>query len=177
MFDYQPVLQGELITMRPLGAEDWDGLYKIGGDPLVWAVHPQPERGSEAGFRAYFEGQLASGGALAAVDRASGALAGCSRFSALYAGPEEIEIGWSFLGRAYWGGRYNFDMKRLMLTHAFRYVPRVIFRIGEHNGRSRRAIEKIGGVATDRVQHTVVEGRDLTNLYYEIAREDFWRRV
>jgi hypothetical protein len=37
-------------------------------------------------------------------------------------------------------------MKRLMLGHAFRFVDRVVFLVGVNNGRSRRAVEKIGGV-------------------------------
>ena len=57
-----------------------------------------------------------------------------------------VEIGWTFLARAYWGGRYNGEMKRLMLEHAFRSVDRVIFIIGPENRRSQRAVEKIGAV-------------------------------
>jgi len=37
-------------------------------------------------------------------------------------------------------------MKRLMLDHAFRFVPVVTFRIGENNLRSRRAVEKLGAI-------------------------------
>jgi RimJ/RimL family protein N-acetyltransferase len=36
-------------------------------------------------------------------------------------------------------------MKRLMLDHAFRQVETVLFKIGRHNLRSQRAVEKIGG--------------------------------
>jgi RimJ/RimL family protein N-acetyltransferase len=105
MFDFEPALTGDLLAMRPLRAEDLAGLFAVGGEPAVWTMHPNPERATEAGFRPYFEDQLASGGALAAVNRADGALAGCSRFSTLDTEPDEIEIGWSFLGRAYCGGR------------------------------------------------------------------------
>ena len=48
--------------------------------------------------------------------------------------------------RPYWGGTYNGEMKRLMLRHAFTFVDHVVFLIGPENWRSRRAIEKIGGV-------------------------------
>jgi N-acetyltransferase len=40
-----------------------------------------------------------------------------------------------------------------MLAHAFQFVRRVIFRVGPHNRRSQRALEKIGasylGLETD----------------------------
>ncbi len=71
-------------------------------------------------------------------------------FDALYAVARdpirsEVEIGCTFLARSHWGGRYNGEMKRLMLAHAFAVVKRVVFVIGSHNRRSQLAIEKIGG--------------------------------
>jgi RimJ/RimL family protein N-acetyltransferase len=61
-------------------------------------------------------------------------------------------------------------MKRLMLDHAFRYVPKVIFRIGETNVRSRRAAEKIGArlIAGRRTPSPSPGGPD--NLFYVIER-------
>ncbi|MEP6551462.1 MAG: GNAT family N-acetyltransferase, partial [Gemmatimonadales bacterium] len=38
------------------------------------------------------------------------------------------------------------EMKQLMLSHAFKFVDRVVFLIGEENRRSQRAVEKIGAV-------------------------------
>jgi RimJ/RimL family protein N-acetyltransferase len=37
-------------------------------------------------------------------------------------------------------------MKRLMLSHAFKFVDNVIFLVGANNVRSQRAVEKIGAV-------------------------------
>ena len=172
MFDYQPRLAGPSLHLRPLGPADWAGLFAIGGDPGVWALHPQPDRYTEANFRAYFEDAIASGGALLAARLDDGAVMGCSRFSALYADAGEIEIGWTFLGRAFWGGAANAEMKRLMLTHAFRFVPRVIFRIGAQNLRSRRATEKLGAQLTDKRQE-VAGARPFTNVYYALTQEAF----
>ena len=60
-----------------------------------------------------------------------------------------------------------------MLTHAFRHVERVVFRIGETNLRSRRACEKIGGQLTERTE--VLEGPHgpIVHLVYQINRKDF----
>ena len=65
----------------------------------------------------------------------------------------EIEIGWTFLARSHWGGRYNSEMKQLMLRHAARFVDKVLFVIGSHNRRSQRAVEKLGGVRSGPRQH------------------------
>lgn len=169
-FDYQPHLVGELIAMRPVTAEDFEPLFAIAADPQVWALHPRSDRYQEEVFRAYFDDGLACGGALTAINRATGAVAGWSRFSEEFALPGEIEIGWTFLGRAYWGGPHNSDMKRLMLDHAFGDFEQVIFRVGETNLRSRRAVEKLGARLTDRTQ---TDGAAV-HVFYAISREA-WR--
>lgn len=145
-FDPQPTLEGRLLALRPLRAEDWTDLFAVASDPLIWEQHPEPERCREDVFRAFFAAALASGGALAAVDVQSGRIVGSSRFHGYDEGRSEVEVGWSFLARSHWGGAYNGEMKRLMLEHAFRFVKSVVFLVGPRNLRSRRAIEKVGGV-------------------------------
>lgn len=145
-FDAQPVLAGELVTLRPLGAEDFDALYAVAADPRIWEQHPVPDRHEEQRFREFFRDALASGGALVASDRADQRVIGSSRYHGYDPTRREVEIGWTFLARSHWGGRYNGEMKRLMLEHAFRFVDQVVFLIGPENVRSQRAVERIGGV-------------------------------
>ena len=145
-FDYQPVLRGDLIALRPLCAGDEATLYAVASDPLIWEQHPDQTRHEPAGFKAFFHEALTSGGALLALDTRTGSVIGSSRFHAYDKDKDEVEIGWTFLARSHWGGRYNREMKYLMLTHAFRFVGRVVFVIGPQNFRSQRAVEKIGAV-------------------------------
>lgn len=145
-FDYQPVLKGELVELKPLRAEDYDDLYAVAADPLVWEQHPDRKRHEETTFRAFFHEALASGGALVAIDVNSQRIIGSSRFHGYDKERSEVEIGWTFLARSRWGGSYNGEMKRLMLRHAFRFVSCVVFLVGLQNIRSQRAVEKIGGV-------------------------------
>jgi RimJ/RimL family protein N-acetyltransferase len=143
-FELQPTLTGELLTLRPLRPEDWDELFAVASDPLIWEQHPERERYREEIFRRFFQGALDSNGAFVAIDNATGKTIGSSRYYGYSAEESKIEIGWSFLARAYWGGKYNGEMKRLMLMHAFRFVDAVIFLVGPNNIRSQRAVEKIG---------------------------------
>jgi RimJ/RimL family protein N-acetyltransferase len=145
-FDLQPRLKGELVELRPLRADDFDALYAVARDPLIWEQHPAGNRHEEPVFREFFREALASGGALLATDAASGAVIGSSRYHGYDEARSEVEIGWTFLARTHWGGRYNGEMKRLMLRHAFRFVDRVVFLVGPRNLRSQRAVEKIGAV-------------------------------
>ncbi|MBS0482922.1 MAG: GNAT family N-acetyltransferase [Proteobacteria bacterium] len=173
--DRQPVLEGERLLLRPLTPDDWHALYAVASDPLVWKLHPASDRWKEDVFRAYFADALAQGGALAVIDRESGAIIGSSRFQAYDAAHGgSVEIGWTFLARSHWGGAFNREMKRLMLAHALRFVERVDFRVGERNLRSRRAMEKIGGKLSGRDGGVVetVSG-PARHVVYEITRESF----
>ncbi len=145
-FDLQPTLKGELLELRPLRPEDFDALYAVASDPLIWEQHPASDRYEEAVFREYFRGALDSGGAFLVVDAATGRVIGSTRFHGYHEAKSEIEIGWTFLARSHWGGTYNREMKTLLLDHAFRYVSSVVFLVGPKNLRSQKAMEKIGGV-------------------------------
>ena len=168
-FDRQPVLRGELLELRPLRADDFDAVFRVASDPLIWEQHPDSDRHEEPTFRRFFADALNSGGALVAIDRASGQIIGSSRYHGFDAARSVVEIGWTFLARAYWGGRYNGEMKRLMLEHAFKSVRRVIFIIGTDNRRSRRAVEKIGAVFAGATRDT----RGRPAVMYEMAIESF----
>ena len=164
-FDRQPTLVGELLELRPLRAADFAALFQAAADPLIWEQHPERERYQEATFRSFFEQALASGGALVAIDRATGTIVGSSRYHGHDPASGVVEIGWSSSPRTCWGGRYNGDMKRLMLAHAFRYVKKVIFIIGPENRRSQRAVEKLGGVRV----RTTTDAQGEERLVYELT--------
>jgi RimJ/RimL family protein N-acetyltransferase len=168
-FELQPVLKGELLELRPLRPDDFEALYAVAADPLVWEQHPQRDRYKREVFEPVFRDGLASGGALTAVERSSGLVIGSSRYNGYSAAEREIEIGWSFLGRAYWGGVYNGEMKRLMLRHAFRFVDRVVFLIGPDNLRSQRAVEKLGGVRAE----PRIDGKGQLRVVYVIEAASF----
>ena len=201
-FDLQPHLIGELLHLRPLRPDDWEALFAVASDPLIWAVHPARDRYTEPVFRQFFRDALDSGGALVAIDAATGKIIGSSRYNwtdlpapALRpsarsrpglgeggkVGPSdetraELEIGWSFLARTYWGGVYNREMKRLMLDYAFQFVDRVIFVVGVDNIRSRKAMLNIGGVLTDRRVTRAIPGVSSDSVVFEISKDSWTRR-
>jgi N-acetyltransferase len=145
-FDLQPTLKGELLELRPLRSEDFQDLYAVASDPLIWEQHPARDRYQEEVFKEFFREALESGGTLIALDARDDRVIGSSRFHGYDGEKSEVEIGWTFLARSHWGGVYNGEMKRLMLRHAFRFVTSVVFLVGPQNVRSQRAVEKIGGV-------------------------------
>ena len=172
-FDYQPVLRGDLVELRPLRAEDYDELYAVAADPLIWEQHPVKNRHEEGGFQVFFREALASGGALLATDANTERVIGSSRFHGYDKERSEVEIGWTFLARSHWGGIYNGQMKELMLQHAFRFVSCVVFLVGPQNLRSQRAVEKIGGVRVG--SRPDAEGRE--SYVYQITAAAFSQRA
>jgi RimJ/RimL family protein N-acetyltransferase len=165
-FDLQPILEGKLLRLRPLQPGDFQELYAVASDPLIWEQHPNSDRYQEEVFREFFREGLESGGALIAIDAKDGRVIGSSRFHGYNEEKSEIEIGWSFLARSHWGGEYNGEMKELMLRHAFQFVNSVIFVIGTRNLRSQKAIEKIGGVRVG----SRVDKNDRNNFVYQITK-------
>ena len=172
-FDSQPILTGEYVELRPLCGEDYQALYAVASDPLIWEQHPAGERYKEAIFKDFFREALESGGALIVLDASDGKVIGSSRFHGYDTGKNEVEIGWTFLARSHWGGIHSGEMKKLMLRHAFRFVRRVIFLIGTDNMRSQRAVEKIGAARSGRR----VDGAGQDSFVYEISATNFEEEV
>jgi len=169
-FDLQPNLKGELIELRPLTPEDRDDLFAIASDPLIWEQHPESDRYKEDVFKVFFKDALESGGAFVVIDRKNKRIIGSTRFHGYEPEKSEIEIGWTFLARKYWGGRHNWEMKQLMLAHAFQFVNNGVFYVGENNMRSRRATEKIGAIKSGMVKKVYGNRPPSLNVRYVIKK-------
>jgi len=161
-FDLQPHLKGKLIELRPIAPEDWNDLFAVASDPLIWEQHPESDRYKEDVFKVFFKDALESGGAFVVIDTKNKRIIGSTRFHGYDPEKSEVEIGWTFLARKYWGGRYNREMKQLMLGHAFQFVENVVFYVGENNIRSQKATEKIGAIKNGMVKK--VYGNRLLSL-------------
>jgi len=171
-FELQPILKSEILELRPLQAGDFDALYAVASDPLLWEQHPNSDRYKLDVFRKFFDEALESGGALIVLDRKDDRVIGSSRFHCYDLVRSEIEIGWTFLARSHWGGVYNGELKRMMLAHAFKFVDNVIFFVGSTNLRSQRAMEKIGGARAG----TKLDPNGRESFIYRITRAAFTRR-
>ena len=169
-FDLQPNLKSELITLRPLKAEDWDDLFAVASDALIWEQHPESDRYKEDVFRIFFQDALESGGAFVVIDNDNQQIIGSTRFYGYDPEKSEIEIGWTFLARKYWGGRFNAEMKQLLLNHAFKFVESVVFFVGEDNARSQKAMEKVGAIKVGTATRAYGNHPPARNLKYVMRK-------
>lgn len=147
----QPTLKGRLVTLRPLNTDDFEELFKVSSDPLIWEQHPSNDRHKKDVFEKFFEAAIESKGAFAVIDNADEKIIGSSRYydlgiDDLDREKKKINIGYTFLAKKYWGKHYNEEMKDLMLSHAFSFVDTVYFQVGDQNTRSQLAMKKIGAI-------------------------------
>ena len=80
IIDLQPTLKGDLIQVRPLRPDDFDALFSVASDPLIWEQHPENDRFKEEVFKTFFNGALESGGAFVAIDTKTQQIIGSTRF-------------------------------------------------------------------------------------------------
>lgn len=171
-FSLQPVyLKNDVVTLLPLQEGDFEALYSVASDPLIWEQHPNPLRYQRIVFETYFEGALQSGGAFLVLDAKTNAVVGSSRFYDYDAAESSLLIGYTFIGRSFWGKGYNAHLKQLMLSYAFNYVDKVYFHIGAFNFRSQKAIEKIGATKVAEIEIDYYGEERRLNYIYLIPKD------
>lgn len=172
-FSIQPILENERARLVPLETTDFEELFAVASDPKIWEQHPNKDRWQEPVFRSFFDGAMKSGGAFKIIDKATGKVAGSSRFYDYDAAANTIMIGYTFYGTAYWGTGINPSVKKLMLDYILQFVDKVHFHIGATNFRSQQAIQRIGAEKVAEAQVAYYGEPDRHNFVYEITRENW----
>ena len=172
----QPVLSNSIVTIKPLQESDFESLYQVASDPLIWEQHPESNRYKKEVFQTYFKGAMESHGALAVYDSKTGKMIGATRFYDYNEKESSIVIGYTFLSKSYWGTTYNRALKQLMLDYIFQFVDKVIFHVGKDNIRSQRAMEKLGAIKTGEELRPNANKTQTINIIYCIDRE-LWDRL
>jgi RimJ/RimL family protein N-acetyltransferase len=170
-FELQPFLENTVVGIRPLQQDDWEAVYTLASDPLIWEQHPQKDRYKKEVFELYFKSAIESKGAFVVSNAVTKLPIGCTRYYDLNEELKSVAIGYTFLTRDHWGATYNSALKSLMINHAFKFVDTIIFHVGIHNIRSQKAVEKLGAknVGTEEI---IYPGRlSNPNFVYELKKE------
>lgn len=165
--DLQPTLENDLVHIRPLKIADIVSLYEVSKDPKIWEQHPC-KRYLRPEFEKFFEESIASKGALTILDKRTNAIIGSSRYKKFDGFPDVVEIGWTFISRQFWGGKYNTTIKNLMIEHAFHFVNNIVLYVDKNNIRSQKAVKKIGGKIIEASQLTVFPKTSEDNITFVI---------
>ncbi|PZR26287.1 MAG: N-acetyltransferase [Citrobacter freundii] len=172
----QPLLENEKAILIPLKDEDFDVLYAVASDPKIWEQHPNKDRWKKEIFQNFFNGAIESKGAFKIIDKATGAVAGSTRFYEYNRADNSIFIGYTFYATKFWGTGFNRSVKKLMLDHAFQFTSRVLFHIGANNTRSQIAIGRVGATKIGEEEVRYYGEAPKLNFVYEIKKTDWMKQ-
>ncbi|MCB0647226.1 MAG: GNAT family N-acetyltransferase [Saprospiraceae bacterium] len=175
------ILKSESIELLPLEQEHLEELFIAGSDKALWALTPTDCSDRNTFFKAYEfaieERKFHRQYPFVIRHRGTGKLIGSTRLFDLYPADKKLEIGWTWIQREHWGSRVNPEAKLLLLTFCFEtlHANRVQIKTKDDNWRSRKAIEKIGGVfegilRKDRIQG---DGTVRNTAYYSIINDEW----
>jgi RimJ/RimL family protein N-acetyltransferase len=166
----QKPLENEVAFLIPLVESDFDRLYSVASDPLIWEQHPNKNRYKKDEFGIYFRGAIESNGAYLIMDKNSNEVAGCTRFYDFNPSESLILIGYTFFARHYWGSGMNTQVKKTMLDYIFNFVNTVHFHIGACNKRSQIAIERLGAIKIGEIDMAYYGEANAVNFVYKIDK-------
>lgn len=178
------VLQGDYVRLEPLELRHLDDLCAVGLDEDLWRVSPDQITNREE-MRKYVEEAISQherGVALpfVTIDKASGKIAGSTRFGNIASEDKRVEIGWTWIAKEWQRTYVNTEAKLLMLTHAFETwkCNRVEFKTDVLNERSRNAILRLGAKQEGIFRKHIVcqSGRLRDSVYFSIT-DDEWPDV
>jgi RimJ/RimL family protein N-acetyltransferase len=150
-------------------------------DPLIWTWTIARPTDRE-GLRRWLDTALANAVAgselpFATIDIASGRAIGSSRFLSIVPEHRRLEIGWTWIGRAFQRTGANREAKLLQLTHAFEDLNanRVEFKTDSRNEPSRAALLGIGATFEGIFRNHMVmpDGPLRHSAYYSVVVEEW----
>ncbi|RBQ05361.1 GNAT family N-acetyltransferase [Pedobacter miscanthi] len=169
-FDLQPTLENDLIKVVPLKETDFESLFEVASDPLIWEQHPNKDRYKREVFENFFKGAIESKGAFIVYEKETDKIVGSSRYYELDEENSSVAVGYTFIAREFWGKGHNRALKSLMLDYAFQFVNKVILHIGATNFRSQKATEKLGAVKISEIEVAYYGEPVKWNFVYQIDK-------
>jgi RimJ/RimL family protein N-acetyltransferase len=174
-------LENEHVLLRPVREADRASLHEIAMDPQIWRYFVI-RVDTDTDFDAFFDAGLADQEAGRRIvyyigEKSSGRAAGSMSFFNLAEKDRRLEIGWTWLGRDFWGKGVNRWAKFLMLEHAFERMgaERVEFKTDRLNVQARHGLRNIGAreEGTLRSFNPMPDGRRRDAVYYSVLRPEW----
>jgi len=175
------ILENESVRLEPLTLENYHNLYEVAGEKDLVQFSPSYIETPKE-LKNYVETAIEDLKNKTAIpfiifDKRVKKYAGCTRYMNINYTNKVLEIGSTWIGKDFQGTGLNPSMKRLMLDHAFDVMgyEKVEFRIDERNIRSRKAVEKLGGIPEGILRKNVYlkNGYKRNTCCYGILKEEW----
>lgn len=168
-----PTLTNDLVSISPIQESDFEELYQAASDPKIWENHPAYDRYKRAVFKNFFNGAVKSIGGIIIRDQKTQKVIGSSRFNQIPDREDIVEIGWSFLAKAYWGGKYNRAFKSLMIDYGLKHYTDILFYVDINNIVSQKAMTKLGATRYESAGTDHYPRKKPTHLIYVINKDNW----
>lgn len=177
MIDPQLRLENEKVLLRPMSRQDFPLLQALTTDPEMWiyftydlSIPEEFEKWAEPHFR----GERIQ---FTVIEKATGKVAGATAFGNYSARDQRVEIGWTWLGKAFRGTGINQAMKKAMLDYCFGvlHLKRVEIKTDVLNMPARMALLKFGAKEEGILRsHTLMtHGRRRDTIYYSVLEGEW----
>ncbi|MDX5421884.1 MAG: GNAT family N-acetyltransferase [Hymenobacteraceae bacterium] len=183
-FNSDVILENDLVLLRPVSESDLPQLEAIALDEDIWRFMPSRISNRQE-LSAWMQAALQDRKnklryVFVIVDKVTGNIAGSTAFGNISDRDKRLEIGWTWLGRAFRGTGMNKQVKFLLFSYAFELLQyeRVEQKTDVLNLRSRRAMLKTGATEEGILRsHTLMhDGRRRDTIYYSILGPE-WLRI
>jgi N-acetyltransferase len=179
---FEPVvLQGQRVRLEPIGLEHVPGLAEVGLDPDLWQwtlARPTGEADiSDWVAAAIANRETGTDFPFVTLEASTGRPIGATRYLNIVLEHRRLEIGWTWVGKAWQRTGANREAKLLMLGHAFDTLGcrRVEFKTDSLNEPSRTALLGIGAQFEGIFRNHMVMpgGRMRHSAYYSVIDEEW----
>ena len=178
------ILQGTNINLVPLEEKHLEELYTAAADKELWSLIPTDCSERDTFYKTYefaiSERTAGNQYPFVIIHKDTNKIIGSTRLFEIYPADKKLEIGWTWITKDYWGTTINLECKLLLLTYCFETLKtnRVQLKTKDTNFRSRKAIEKIGGIFEGilRKDKIVSDGTTRNAAYYSIL-DDEWEQA
>jgi RimJ/RimL family protein N-acetyltransferase len=179
--DHPIILKGNEVELLPLEEAHLDSLFLAASNKEIWeltSVDYSVEEIFYPNFRkALNERDSGNVYPFVIIHKYSNMIIGTTRLLEICPNDKKIEIGVTWIMKEFWGTTVNLECKLLLLNYCFETLEanRVQFRAKDNNLRSRRAIEKIGGVFEGILRKDKMEpnGMPRNTAFYSILNTEW----
>lgn len=178
------ILKGNEVELLPLEAAHLDDLFIAASNKEIWELTSVDYSVKEIFYpnfnNALNERENGSVYPFVIVYKHSNTIIGTTRLLEICPNDKKIEIGVTWIMKEFWGTTVNLECKLLLLNYCFETLEanRVQFRAKDNNLRSRKAIEKIGGVFEGILRKDKIEpnGVPRNTAFYSILNNE-WEKA
>lgn len=175
-------LTGQNVQLIPMLRDHVPELTRIGSDPDIWKFMRYGTIDTEQKMQVWVNDLLRLQGVgsdlpFTVVHRASGQIAGATRFLNISQANRSVEIGGTWYGIAFQRTVVNTEAKFLLLQYAIEELDcvRVQFKTDLRNARSQRAISRLGAVQEGVLRNHMIlpDGSLRSSVIYSILSDEW----